>query len=144
MFLLYLLASLLRASVSLPPVTWHKSFNLNGQPRIQVSNDNVDIRLYASNRKDVEAILYADTQISSDVRITDHQYGNLLELGVRVPGNWSTRFGGRAPILEIKVPPDSDISVHSEHGSVTARGIDGRLVSALIMATLRQYRLVDR
>ena len=50
MFLLSAVALLSLAFPSPATVAWHKSFSLNGRPEIQVASNNVDVRVYASDR----------------------------------------------------------------------------------------------
>ena len=51
-------------------VAWHKSFSLMGRPEIRVASNYADVRVYASDRNDIEAVLYTDRTISTDA-ITD-------------------------------------------------------------------------
>ncbi len=111
---------------SSPTVAWKKSFPLVGQPQIRVTSNNVDVRVYASNRKDIEAVLYADRTISPDV-VTGSQSGNHVEFDVRVPNQWSAGLSRRSVVLELKVPLRSDIDVHSGNGSVIVKGAEGEL-----------------
>src|SRR5882672_11763439 len=103
MFLLSAVALLSLAFLSPATVAWHKSFSLKGRPEIQVANNNTDVRVYASDRKDIEAVLYADRTISSDA-VTDRQSGNHVELDVRVPNQWASSLSQRSVILELKIP----------------------------------------
>jgi hypothetical protein len=64
MFLLSAVTLLSLAFPSPASVAWHKSFSLKGQPEIRVASSNADVRVYASDRKDIEAVLYTDRTIS--------------------------------------------------------------------------------
>ena len=84
MFLLSTLVALLSlSSPSSPPIAWHKNFSPTGRPEIRVASNNADVRVYASDRKDIEALLYTDRKISSDA-VTDRHSGNRVELDVHV------------------------------------------------------------
>jgi DUF4097 and DUF4098 domain-containing protein YvlB len=128
MFLPSALVSLL--SLTFPPsptVSWNKSFTLTGRPEIRVASNNADVRVYALDRKDIEAILYTDKKVSSDaVSVTDRQSGNLVELNVRLPNQWGVGLS-QSSVLELKIPLGSDIDVRSGSGSVLVKGVEGKL-----------------
>jgi DUF4097 and DUF4098 domain-containing protein YvlB len=124
MFLLSAVALLSLALPSPATVAWHKSFSLNGRPEVQVVSNNADIRVYASNRKDIEAVLYADRTISSDA-VTDRKSENLVKLDVRLPSQW--RAGFDTGVLELRVPLGCDIDVQSRNGSIMVKDAEGKL-----------------
>ena len=113
MFVLSAVALLSIAFPSPTTVAWHKSFSLNGRPEIQVASNNADVRVYASDRKDIEAVLYADRTISSGA-VTDRKSENLVILDVRLPSQW--RAGVDSGVLELRVPLGCDIDVQSRNG----------------------------
>ncbi len=57
MFLLSAVALLSLAFRPPPTVARHKSFNLKGRPEIQIASNNVNVRVYASDRKDSQGFL---------------------------------------------------------------------------------------
>jgi DUF4097 and DUF4098 domain-containing protein YvlB len=123
MFLLSAVA-LLSLVPSPATVAWHKSFSLNGRPEVQVVSNNTNVRVYASDRKDIEAVLYADRTISSDA-VTDRKTGNLVKLDVRLPSQWTAGFD--SGVLELRVPLGCDIDVQSQDGSIMVKDADGKL-----------------
>jgi hypothetical protein len=124
MFLLSAVALLSLAFPSPATVAWHKSFSLNGRPEVQVASNNTDVRVYASDRKDIEAVLYADRTISSDA-VTDRKSENLVKLDVRLPSQW--RAGFDSGVLELRVPLGCDIDVQSRNGSIMVKDAEGKL-----------------
>jgi hypothetical protein len=127
MFLLSTLVALLSlSSPSSPAAAWRKSFALVGPPEVRVTSNNADIRVYASDGKDIEAVLYTDRKISLDA-VTDRQSGNLVELDVHIPNQWAAGFSQRSVILELKIPLGSDIDIRSGNGSVMVKGAQGKL-----------------
>lgn len=124
MFLLSAVALLSLAFPSPAPVAWHRSFSLNGRPEIQVASNNADVRVYASDRKDIEAVLYADKTISSDA-VTDRKADNLVKLDVRLPSRWRADFN--SAVLELRVPWGCDIGVQSRNGSIMVKDAEGKL-----------------
>jgi hypothetical protein len=127
MFLLSTLVALLSlSSPSFPAIAWHRNFSPTGRPEIRLASNNADVRVYASDRKDIEAVLYTDSKISSDA-VTDRQSGNRVELNVRVPNQWATSLSQRSVILELKIPQGSDIDIRSGNGSVMVKAAQGNL-----------------
>ncbi len=124
MFLLSAVALLFLAFPSPATIAWHKSFSLQGRPEIQVASNNADVRVYASDRKDIEAVLYADRTISSDA-VTDRKSENLVKLDVRLPSQW--RAGFDSGVLELRVPLGCDIDVQSRNGSIMVKDAEGKL-----------------
>jgi DUF4097 and DUF4098 domain-containing protein YvlB len=127
MFLLSTLVALLSlSSPSSPPIAWHKNFSPTGRPEIRVASNNADVRVYASDRKEIEALLYTDRKISSDA-VTDRQSGNRVELDVHVANQSMAGFSQRSVILELKIPLSSDIDIRSGNGSVMVKDAQGKL-----------------
>jgi DUF4097 and DUF4098 domain-containing protein YvlB len=127
MFLLSILVALLSlCSTSSPAVAWHKNFSPMERPEIRVASNNADVRVYASDRKDIEAVLYSDRKISSDA-VTGRQAGNRVEVDVHLPNHWIGGFSQRSVILELKIPLGSDIDIRSGNGSVMVKGTQGKL-----------------
>jgi DUF4097 and DUF4098 domain-containing protein YvlB len=127
MFLLSTLVALLSlSSPSSPAVAWHRNFSLTGRPEIRVASNNADVRVYASDREDIEAVLYTNSKISSDA-VIGRQSGNRVELDVNVPNQWAVSLSQRSVILELKIPLGSDIDIRSGNGSVMVKAAQGNL-----------------
>jgi hypothetical protein len=127
MFLLSTLVALLSlSSPSSPAVAWHRNFSPTGRPEIRVASNNADVRVYASDRKDIEAVLYTDSKISSDA-VTGRQSGNRVALDVNLPNQWAAGLSQRAVIFELRIPLGSDIDIRSGNGSVMVKAAQGDL-----------------
>ena len=126
-----LVALLFLPAPSPPTVAWHKSFNLQGRPEIQVVSNNADVRVYASDQKDIEAVLYTDKTIPADAvtgdAVTGHESGNHVKLDVRVPNQGEAGFSHDPTVLEVKIPLGCDIDVHSANGSILVKSAEGKL-----------------
>jgi DUF4097 and DUF4098 domain-containing protein YvlB len=126
---MFLLSAVALLSLVFPfpaTVVWHKSFSLMGRPEIRVASSNADVRVYASDRNDVEAVLYTDRAISTDA-VTDRESGKRLELNVKVPNQWEAGFSHGSAVLELKIPLACDVDVHSGKGSILVKGVEGKL-----------------
>jgi hypothetical protein len=127
-----LLSSILVATLSLwssssPIVAWQNNFTVTGRPEIKVASKNVSIRVYASQRADIQATLFTDKGLSKEAAsITNRQSGRVLELDVRMADNWTSGLR-QAPVLELRIPLASDVDLRSENGSVIVRETEGKL-----------------
>jgi DUF4097 and DUF4098 domain-containing protein YvlB len=115
------------ASVVAQAEEWRKTFSLSGSPDINVDADDADIRVSSSDRKDVEAVVYTEGwKIGpGDVHVTDRQTGNKIELTVRTPHNVHFSFHHRTIRVELSVPGNADLNLHSGDGNIRAKDIKG-------------------
>ena len=126
MFLLSAVALLALAYPLPATVAWHKRFSLMGRPEIRVASNYADVRVYASDKKDIEAVLYTDRTISTDA-VTDRESGEHLDLNVNVPNQWEGGFSHGSAVLELKIPLGCDVDVHSGKGSILVKSAEGKL-----------------
>jgi DUF4097 and DUF4098 domain-containing protein YvlB len=119
------LFALASPSSSSSTVAWKKTFTLTGQPQVRVASNNVDVRVFASDRKDIEAVLYTDRTISLGA-VIDHESSNRVELEVKIPNQWDSSFNHKSAVLELKIPQGCDLEVDSGSGSILAKGTEGK------------------
>jgi DUF4097 and DUF4098 domain-containing protein YvlB len=107
---------------------WHKTFPVSGKPdlRIEVSDGSVSIR--SSERNEIAArVTTQGWKISdSDVRITEHQNGNRVEIDVRTP-RLNVSFGRHSVDVELVVPRELLAQIHSGDGKISAQDLKGEL-----------------
>jgi hypothetical protein len=89
-----------------------------------------DIRITAWDRKETSARVTSQGYKlnGSDVRITDHQTGDQVELEVHRPSgiHFSMGWHDRYIRIEISVPRDADLTLHSGDGNVRVEGVKGQ------------------
>jgi len=107
---------------------WHKTFPVSGKPelRIEVSDGSVSIR--SSERNEIAArVTTQGWKIGdSEVRITEHQNGNRVEIDVRTP-RLNVSFGRRSVELELVVPRELLAQIHSGDGKISAQDLKGEI-----------------
>ena len=122
---LWLLA--LTASVTFAD-EWHKTFPVSGKPdlRIEVTDGSVSIR--SSERNEIAArVTTQGWKIGdSDVRISEHQNGNRVEIDVRTP-RLNVSFGRHSVEVELLVPRELLAQIHSGDGKISAQDLKGEL-----------------
>jgi len=110
---------------------WRKTFSLSGRPEISVDANDANLRVYAADRKDVEAVVITEGwKIGpGEVHVNDRQNGNKVELTVRTPHSvhFGFSFRSRTIRVELNVPRDSDLSLHSGDGNIRAENVNGKL-----------------
>jgi DUF4097 and DUF4098 domain-containing protein YvlB len=117
-------------SLTSPPffstVAWKKTFTLTGHAQVRVVSNNADVRVFASDRKGIEAVLYTERTISPDT-VTDHESGDRVELEVKVPNQLRYGFTHNSAVLELRIPLGCDIDVHSGNGSILVKSAKGKV-----------------
>ncbi len=107
---------------------WHKTFPVSGKPdlRIEVTDGSVSIR--SSERNEIAArVTTQGWKIGdSEVRITEHQNGNRVEIDVRTP-RLNVSFGRHSVEVELVVPRELLAQIHSGDGKISAQDLKGEL-----------------
>lgn len=107
---------------------WHKTFPVSGKPdlRIEVTDGSVSIR--SSERNEIAArVTTQGWKIGdSEVRITEHQSGNRVEIDVRTP-RLNVSFGRHSVEVELLVPRELLAQIHSGDGKISAQDLKGEL-----------------
>jgi DUF4097 and DUF4098 domain-containing protein YvlB len=108
---------------------WKKSFTVSGKPTLRVESNDADIRISAGDGKDIEArVITEGYKIGdSDVRVTEHQVGDQIELEVHRPSGLhvSTGWHDRYVHVEVRVPREADLNLHSSDGNIRVDGVKG-------------------
>ena len=115
---------------------WSKTFELNGKADLRVETNDARVQVEAWERKEIQARVVSEgVRIglwgSSDtrhVRVRDFQSGNHVELEVRIPStNWVIGVNTRSARIELKVPREATLDIHSGDGDLSVRGLKGEI-----------------
>jgi DUF4097 and DUF4098 domain-containing protein YvlB len=110
---------------------WSKSFPISNRADLHVTTDDGNVYLTAGDQKtvDVKITTVGYKIASGDVRVEAAQNGDQVTLSVKLPhSNWS--FWGhtsRSVRVDIRVPRDLDMEVHTGDGNVDAQPVSGHL-----------------
>jgi len=110
---------------------WSKSYKVSGHADVHVTTDDGDVIVTSADQKQID--VRVETQgfkISpSDVHVEETQSGDQVTLHVRMPHfNWFS-FGGRSKWVhvELHVPRECDLDIHTGDGNVTSTAVTGRV-----------------
>src|SRR5438552_7408735 len=113
---------------SASPDEWTKSFNLERTAKLHVETSDANIHVTTCDCSAVTArITTQGWKIGGDgINVLDRQTGDQIDIEVRFPRhaiqmNWRDR---RVDI-EIKVPHDADLDLHTGDGNVDVQGVKG-------------------
>ncbi len=105
---------------------WTKKFTVSGKPDVKVETDDGDVTVRAGEAKVIEArVETVGWRISPDeVRVTDRQSGDRVELEVRLPRHHGG-FGHRSIKIDLTVPLELNADFRTGDGNVSLQGVRG-------------------
>lgn len=109
---------------------WSKHYSVSGKPEfvLRTGEGEVEVQAGGAGAVDVQ-VLTSNWRIASDVRITESQNGNHIEMDVRTPNvhwNW---FGSahRSLRILVRVPSEADLDLQTGDGGVTVSSVTGHV-----------------
>ncbi len=110
---------------------WDRTWSVSENTQIRVNVDDGNIRVEAGDLTRVKALVRTvGWRIADDeVRIHEKQAGNRVELEVKVPSRhmgWSIR---REITVELTVPRNAKLDLHTGDGNITTHGVESSLRS---------------
>ncbi len=124
-----LLLCLAAFSVSAYADDWNKSYQVGNNPNLHVDTNDASINITHGVSNTINAHVVADGVSigNSGVRITERQDADKIDLQVHVPNQWGMHIGvHRGVRVEIQVPPQSTLDLHSGDGHISVAGITGQ------------------
>ena len=107
---------------------WNKTFAVSGRPELRVDTNDGDVSVRTADVKQIEArVSTVGWKIGpSDVRVSDHQTGDRVELEVRIPRrHFNLDWGRRSVKIELQVPRETRADIHTDDGNISAEGLRG-------------------
>ncbi len=110
---------------------WSKTYQISVRADLHVSTDDGSVYIVAADQKQVDIKVTTEGYKirSNEARIEESQDGDRVTFSVKLPHfNWSF-FGGRHRSIrvDLRVPRDLDLDVHTGDGDVNAQPVSGRL-----------------
>ena len=108
---------------------WNKSYQVGDKPSLRVETNDAAIEVTRGVSHTIAAHVIADGYSigGSGVRVTERQDSNNLDLQVHIPNQWGVHFGmHRSVRIEVQVPPDTALDLHSGDGHIRVDGTAGR------------------
>ena len=107
-----------------------KSFGVTGRPNVRVETNDGSVRVTSGDAKQVEfRVEYQGYELGRNLTVDARQDGDKVELVARVTAHWGIQLNwghnGRRLHIEVRMPQQGDLQVHSGDGSVESSGING-------------------
>lgn len=112
------------------PHEWTKTFPITGKPELRVETSDADIRVDTWDQKSIEARVTSEKWGIGQgrVEVYDHQTGDSVEIEVRFPhGIHLFQIGNRRTIVEIHMPREGKVRLHTGDGAIRLRDVKGNL-----------------
>jgi len=109
---------------------WSKVYPLTGRPALRLDANDGSINLVSADLKEIQVRITSEGwQIGKDVQVTENQNGNSVEIQVRVPEfHWQLfNLGRRSLRIELRVPREADLDLHTGDGNVDLQAVSGRI-----------------
>lgn len=110
---------------------WSKTFNITGKPDLRVETSDADIHVDTWDKNTIEATVTTQRyKIGDDgIKVLDHQSGDSVEIEVRFPHHrhFNLEFGTHRVDVEIHMPRQGRVSIHTGDGAVRVNGCKGEI-----------------
>lgn len=128
-------AALLATSLAAPQVRAEeitKSYTIAGRANVRVETNDGSVRVTSGDSKQVEfRVEYQGYELGRNLTVDSRQDGDKVELIARITGHWGISFGwghnSRSLHIEVRMPQQGDLQVHTGDGAVEATGLSGNL-----------------
>jgi hypothetical protein len=110
---------------------WNKSFKLERTAQLRVDTSDANIRVTACDCSTVEArVTTQGWTIGGDgINIVDRQTGDQIAIEIRFPRQaFQFNWGNRRVDVEVKVPREADLDLHTGDGNVEVEGVKGNIL----------------
>jgi len=127
---LWLGLGLLLAVSSAAADDWNKSFTLSGKPQLRVDakDGNVYVSVWDKNQIDAHVSTVGYKIGNEAVRISERQTGDRVEIELQMPHeHWCFGYCHRSIRLEVKVPRQADLDLHTGDGNIEGDDVQGSL-----------------
>lgn len=105
---------------------WTKRWPVNGKPELRVTAGDASIAVEVGATDEITALVRTRgiSIGNSDLRITEHQDGNRVELELREPST-HFNFASRSIEVRLRVPRELLADLHTGDGSIKLKGLHG-------------------
>jgi DUF4097 and DUF4098 domain-containing protein YvlB len=109
---------------------WNRSFPLTGRPLVRVRTDDGHVSITTWDRPEVVVRVHTTGwRIGSQVSVDGRQTGNTIDLEARTPHiEWGIFLSPRTLAVEVSMPREADLDVHSGDGGIELEAVSGRIV----------------
>jgi Putative adhesin len=126
----WMVAGLLLWSAAAWGEEWNKSFPISGRAELRVETSDAAIHVDTWDEKKIEAHITSTKWGfgQGGIEVKDHQTGDAVELEVRFPhGVHIMSIGERRTIIEIHMPREGKVRLHTGDGEIRLRDVKGQM-----------------
>jgi len=109
---------------------WNKSFPISGRAELRVETSDAAIHVDTWDEKKIEAHITSTKWGfgQGGIEVKEHQSGDAVELEVRFPhGIHIMSIGDRRTIIEIHMPREGKVRLHTGDGEIRLRDMKGQM-----------------
>jgi DUF4097 and DUF4098 domain-containing protein YvlB len=106
---------------------WSKTFNVTGKPSLRVETSDASIHVSTWDQNTIQAHITAEGWKIGEggLRIIDRQTGDAVEIEVRFPRNGFSFHMNRRVDIEIQMPREGRVKLHTGDGAIVLRDLKG-------------------
>jgi DUF4097 and DUF4098 domain-containing protein YvlB len=106
---------------------WKKTFTVSGKADLRVNATDAEVSVRSWDRNEIEArVTTQGWRIGTEVRMSDHQGGDRVEIEVRTP-RLEFGFSRHSVHVEIEVPRELRAEIHTGDGRIVAQELKGEI-----------------
>jgi len=125
---LALVALLALASVSARAEEWSHSYPVTAKPAVTVNANDGDVEVSVGSSQQVDVrVITRGWKIKDDVEVTGNQSGNRVEIKLHKISHVCFGVCLQSIRVEVRVPRESDLNIHTDDGNVRVDNIRGNL-----------------
>ena len=107
---------------------WQKTYQISGRADLHVETDDGSVMITSADQKEIYAhVMTSRYKINDDVRIQESQSGDSVNISVKLPHNWGFWSSHGSVKVELRVPRELNLDVHTGDGNVTSDTVSGRI-----------------
>jgi predicted secreted protein len=137
-----LFSALLLACLAVPcsAADWQKTFTVTGMPTLRVETNDASVHITGSDTHEVQVRVTTSGYRSDDVRISERQSGNRIEVEVRLAHRPVIGFSVRSAEIDVALPHESDLDIYTGDGRIEVMDVKGNARLASNDGRIRVYR----
>jgi Putative adhesin len=125
---LALVALLALFSLSARADEWSHSYPVTAKPEVTVNANDGDVEVSVGSSQQVDVrVITRGWKIKDDVQITGNQSGNHVEIKLRKTSNVCFGVCFQSIRVEVRLPRESDLNIHTDDGNVRVENVTGTL-----------------
>jgi DUF4097 and DUF4098 domain-containing protein YvlB len=125
---LALVALLALFSISARADEWSHSYPVTSKPEVAVEANDGDVEIVVGSSQQVDVrVITRGWKIKDDVQVTGNQSGNHVEIKLHKTSHVCFGVCSQSIRVEVRVPRESDLNIHTDDGNVRVDGVKGNL-----------------